>query len=260
MRTTSKRRGAGLLAATMALVIALTGCGSSSSASSAGTAGGDNSNGYGEVTLELGFNGDFTTMADAVIGAAERLNEKYAAEGIDTHITIEADYQTIDNTEFHNNIVFAHKSGDAPDIFICDTDVAGFVNAGCVLDITDVMTDAMAEGICTPCTVNGKVYAMPFDMPLRVIYYSKADLAKIGWTQEQIDALPQQIASGEVTLEDFMALCREVVEKGGATYGLVHRPGAGNDFYDLLNAVGGRYYDEEGAYPIICVNLLRGVE
>ena len=237
------------LAATM--LCGLAACGGtpaseSGSASTSATTETSSGEGYGDVTLKLGFNGDFTTMADAVIGAAERLNEKYAAEGINTKITIEADYQTIDNTEFHNNIVFAHKSGDAPDIFICDTDVAGFVNAGCVLDITDIMTDAMAEGICTPSTVDGKVYAMPFDMPLRVIYYSKADLAKIGWTQEQIDALPQQIASGEFTLEDFMDLCAEVVEKGGATYGLVHRPGAGNDFYDLLNAVGGKYYDEEG--------------
>lgn len=245
MRTNVKRGKAKLLAATMALAIALTGCGSSTGSKTAAEPAADSSKGYGEVTLQLGFNGDFTTMSDAVIGAAERLNEKYAAKGIDTHITIDADYQTINNTEFHNNIVFAHKSGDAPDIFICDTDVAGFVNAGCVLDITD-LADGMAEGICTPCTVNGKVYAMPFDMPLRVIYYSKADLAKIGWSQEQIDALPQQIASGEVTLEDFIALCGEVVAKGGATYGLVHRPGAGNDFYDLLNAVGGEYYDENG--------------
>ena len=206
----------------------------------------DTQNGYGDVTLTVGFNGDFTTMVDAIIGAADSLNEKYAAEGIDTKITIEADYQTIDNTEFHNNIVFAHKSGEAPDMFICDTDVAGFVNAGCVLDITDVITDSMVEGICTPCTVDGKVYAMPFDLPLRVIYYNKSDLAKIGWSQEQIDALPRQIESGEFTLEDFTALCQEVVEKGGATYGLVHRPGAGNDFYDLLNALGGRYYNEEG--------------
>ena len=212
--------------------------------SGTGESGGQD--GYGDVTLTVGFNGDFTTMVDAVIGAADSLNEKYAAEGIDTRITIEADYQTIDNTEFHNNIVFAHKSGEAPDIFICDTDVAGFVNAGCVLDITDVITDSMVEGICTPCTVDGKVYAMPFDLPLRVIYYNKNDLAKIGWSQEQIDSLPEQIQSGEFTLEDFTALCQEVVEKGGATYGMVDRPGAGNDFYDLLNALGGRYYNEEG--------------
>ena len=44
-----------------------------------------------------------------------------------------------------------------------------------------------------------------------------------------------------------MDLCSEVVEKGGAKYGLVHRPGAGNDFFDMLNAFGGQYYDENGS-------------
>lgn len=200
----------------------------------------------GEITLKLGFNGDFLTMPEAVLGAAERLNEKYAAEGKNIKINFETDYQTIANNEYHNNIVFAHKSGDAPDIFICDADVAGFVDAGCLLDISDVMSDAFVDGVFTPAMVDGKAYAMPFDLPLRVIYYSNKDLADIGWSQEDIDALPKKIESGEFTLEQFLELCGEVVEKGGAKYGLVHRPGAGNDFFDMLNALGGEYYDENG--------------
>ena len=210
-----------------------------------------------EVTLKLSFNGDFTTMADAIIGAADKLNEKYAAEGKGIHVKIEADYQTIDNSEYHNNIVFAHKSGDAPDLFVCDADVAGYVGAGCVLDITDAMTDAMVEDVMRPATVDGKVYAMPFDLPLRVIYYNENDLRTIGWTEEQIQALPQDIASGKVTLEDFIALCEEVVQKGGAVNGLVHRPSAGNDFYDLLNAVGGEYYNENGELVFDEAGILR---
>jgi inositol-phosphate transport system substrate-binding protein len=198
------------------------------------------------ITLKLSFNGDFKTMAEAVINAADRLNKKYAAEGKKTTVKVDADYQTIDNNDFHNNIVFAHKSGDASDIFICDADVAGYVKAGCVLDITDAMTDALVKDVTKPCTVDGKVYAMPFDLPLRVVYYNTNDLKKIGWTDDQISALPKDIASGKVTLEDFTALCGEVVKKGGATYGLVHRPNAGNDFYDLLNALGGDYFDGSG--------------
>ncbi len=200
----------------------------------------------GEITLKLGFNGDFLTMPEAVLGAAERLNERYAAEGKNIKINFETDYQTIANNEYHNNIVFAHKSGDAPDIFICDADVAGFVDAGCLLDISDVMSDAFVDDVFTPAMVDGKAYAMPFDLPLRVIYYSNKDLADIGWSQEDIDALPKKIESGEFTLEQFLELCSEVVEKGGAKYGLVHRPGAGNDFFDMLNALGGEYYDENG--------------
>lgn len=241
-----KRLISAALGLTMAASLTACGEGVPTDQKLAETAKADDQGGYGDVTLTVGFNGDFTTMVDAIEGAAENLNRKYEEEGINTRITIETDYQTIDNTEFHNNIVFAHKSGEAPDIFWCDADIAGFVNSGCVLDITDVITENMIEGVSTPCTVGGKVYGMPFDLPLRVIYYNRNALTAIGWTQEQVEALPQQIASGEFSMEDFTALCQEVVEKGGAKYGLVHRPGAGNDFFDLLNALGGRYYNEEG--------------
>ncbi len=235
-----------LVSVALCTVMAACGEGVPSNGETAETVQADEQGGYGDVTLTVGFNGDFTAMADAAIRAAESLNKKYEAEGINTKITIEADYQTIDNAEFSNNIIFAHKSKEAPDMFNATTDVSNLVEAGCALDITDAITDQMVEGVCTPCTVDGRIYAMPFDMPLRVIYYSKKDLAAIRWSDEQIEALPKQIASGEFTLEDFTALCQEVVEKGGAKYGMVHRPGAGNDFYDLLNALGGRYYNEEG--------------
>lgn len=211
----------------------------------------------GEITLKLGFNGDFLTMPEAVLGAAERLNERYAAEGKNIKINFETDYQTIANNEFHNNIVFAHKSGDAPDLFICDADVAGFVDAGCLLDISDIMGDMFVDDIFRPMMVDGKAYAMPFDLPLRVMYYSNKDLATIGWSQEEIDALPGKIQSGEFTLEQFLNLCKEVVDKGGAEYGLVHRPGAGSDFFDMLNALGGEYYDENDKLVFDEQGLLR---
>lgn len=235
------------LAAATALSLAACGAGNTADTQSAGAPASETTagtEGYGDVTIKVGFNGDFTAMVDAVVGAADRLNKKYEAEGINTKITVETDFQTIDNSEFHNNIVFAYKSGDCPDMF-WGTDVTDFVDAGVALDLTDsIDQSALVDGICTPFTVDEKIYAMPFDMPMRVIYYSKDDLKKIGWSDEQVEALPQQIASGEFKLEDFIALCQEVVEKGGATYGLVHRPSQGDDFFDLLLADGGIYYDD----------------
>lgn len=254
-----KKLFAGVLAA--ALVINLAACGGNTPKTKEAEGGTDQvSQEPQDITLKLSFNGDFTTLADAVIGAGERVNERYAAEGKNIKVKVEADLQTIDNNEFHNNIVFAHKSGDAPDMFLADPDIAGYVKAGCVLDITDVMTNALVDQITTSCMVGGKVYMMPCDMPLRVVYYNTNDLKAIGWTQDQIDALPKKIASGEFTLEQFMELCKEVVDKGGATYGLVHRPSAGNDFYDLLNAVGGTYYDENNQLVFDEAGILRMFE
>lgn len=197
------------------------------------------------VTIKVAHNKDYVTVPEAVLEAGKRLNEKYAAEGKNIEIQFETDYQQIDWTDYHNNIIFAHKSGDAPDIFTCDADIAGYVDAGVVMDVTDLMTDDFVDGAFNACMVDGKAYAIPMDMPFRVIYYNKEDLKKIGWSDEEVEALPEKIKNKEVLFSDFIDICQEVVEKGGAKYGLVHRPSAGHDFFDIIRALGGSYYDEE---------------
>ncbi len=230
-----------LLAAAMA-VSALTGC-SGDNNSSAGNAGDEVT---GTVVLKVAHNMDFVTIPDAVLAAGERLNAKYASEGRDLKIEFETDYSSIDWTEYHNNVIFAQKNGEGPDIFSLDSDVAGFVKANMLLDISDMMTEDFVDGIFTPFMVDGKAYGMPFDLPVRVIYYNKAALKTIGWSDEQIAALPQQMASGEFTWEQFLALCAEVQSKGAAEWGLAHRPGAGNDFLDVMMTLGGEYISEDG--------------
>lgn len=54
------------------------------------------------------------------------------------------------------------------------------------------------------------------------------------------------MANGEFTWEQFLDLCKEVQDKGAATWGLTHRPGAGSDFLDVFRTLGGEYYNDEG--------------
>ncbi len=201
----------------------------------------------GVVTLDISYNMDFTTIPESFVAAAERLNEKYAAEGRDLRIEFNKDYQTIDWTEYQNAVTFAHKTGDAPDIFGL-SDVASAQKAGILLDITDVISEnssAYVPGAFDGAEIDGKIYSFAPDLPIRVIYYNKIALANIGWSEEEINNLPARIAEGSFTFEDFIDLCEEVVEKGASKYGLVHRPGNGSDFLDVLMALGGRYYNED---------------
>jgi inositol-phosphate transport system substrate-binding protein len=209
------------------------------------------------VTLKIAHNMDFVTIPDSVIAAADRLMERYRSEGREITIQFEKDYQRIDWTEYHNNILFADKAGEGPDIFSLSDDIYGLMEAGMLLDITDVASGAFVDDIFTPYTIGGRIYGMPFDLPLRVLYYNKAGLAKIGWTREAIEALPQRVARGEFSFEEFMALAREVQQKGGARYGLTHRPGPGHDFFEILNEVGGQYYDANNTLVFDEAGLLR---
>ncbi len=211
------------------------------------------------VTLKISHNMDFTTIPEAFVDAAARVNQRYQAEGKNLVIEFEKDYQTINWTEYQNNIVFAHKIDDAPDIFAI-AEPASLMKAGLLLDITDVIEqnkDAFVPNVFTAVTSNDTIYAFPPDLPVRVIYYNRNVLRSIGWTEQQIKELPGKIASGEFTFEQFITLCNETVLEGAAKYGLTHRPGSGSDFLDLINVLGGEYYDENGTLVFDSAALLR---
>ncbi len=195
-------------------------------------------------TIKIAHNMDFVTIPDSVVAAADRLVKQYAEAGRDVTINFEKDYQRIDWTEYHNNIMFADKSGDGPDMFHMTDDIYGALEAGLLMDLSELVTDQFVDGIFAPYTIDGKAYGMPFDMPLRVMYYNKKGLESIGWTAEQIEGLPQQIAKGEFTFEQFMETAEQVQQAGGCKFAMTHRPGAGPDFFDILTVLGGQYYDE----------------
>ena len=216
----------------------------------------------GVVTLRISHNMDFTTIPEAFVDAAARLNERYAQEGRDLRIEFEKDYQTIDWVEYQNSITFAHQINDAPDIYAI-MDPSSLVKAGALLDITDVISenqDKFVEGVFNGATENGKIYAFAPDLPIRVVYYNTDVLRKLGWTEDEISSLPGRISSGEFSFEEFMALCEEAVEKGASKWGMAHRPGTGDDFLDILKVLGGEYYDENNKLVIDTEGLLRFFE
>lgn len=197
------------------------------------------------ITLKIAHNYDFVTIPNSVIAAAERLNERYAAEGKDLKIEFETDYQRIDWNEYSQNLIFAYKNGDCPDIFSV-SDVPSMAAVGMLMDLSDLNMDAFVEGAFNAYTVDGTPYAMPFDLPVRVIYYNKQVLVNYGWTMEEAEALPAKVAAGEFSWEDFVKLCCDLKASGACTWGMAHRPGAGSDFLDVMQTLGGRYYDENG--------------
>lgn len=235
------KKGSKLVSLLLALVLTLGICASASAET---------------ITLKIAHNYDFVTIPNSVIEAAERLNERYAAEGKDIKIEFETDYQRISWPEYTQNLIFAYKNGDCPDIFSV-SDVPTMAAVGMLLDISELNTDAFVDGAFNAYTVDGVTYAMPFDLPVRVIYYNKQVLVNYGWTLEEAEALPAKVAAGEFTWEDFVQLCADVKNTGACTWGLAHRPGAGNDFLDVLQTLGGRYYDENGKLVFDEAGVLR---
>ena len=67
------------------------------------------------ITLKIAHNYDFVTIPNSVIAAADRLNERYAAEGKDIKIEFEKDYQRIDWGEYGQNLIFGRRHAARPE-------------------------------------------------------------------------------------------------------------------------------------------------
>jgi inositol-phosphate transport system substrate-binding protein len=97
-------------------------------------------------------------------------------------------------------------------------------------------------------TYNGQIYGVPQDAEARPIFYSKLLLADLGWSEEDIESLPDRILSGEFTFEDLMATAQEAVDAGvvEAGNGFWHRPSNGPVFLYYYYGMGGQTLDENG--------------
>lgn len=119
------------------------------------------------ITLKIAHNYDFVTIPNSVIAAADRLNERYAAEGKDIKIEFEKDYQRIDWGEYGQNLIFAYKNGDCPDIFSV-SDVPTMAAVGMLLDLSDLNQDAFVDGAFNSFSVNTEKVPQAMEMRLQI--------------------------------------------------------------------------------------------
>lgn len=100
------------------------------------------------------------------------------------NVTIEI--QNIQNEELDGKLQTALNAGDAPDVFMQrgGGKMAAMVNAGQLMDITDLITDEthalIGEGSFAANSLEGKVYAMPVAVLPGGIWYSQDLFADAG--------------------------------------------------------------------------------
>ncbi|MBC7810216.1 MAG: extracellular solute-binding protein, partial [Burkholderiales bacterium] len=78
--------------------------------------------------------------------------------------------------------------------------------------------------------------------------YSKLLLRDLGWTEEEIDSLPQRVRDGEFTFEDLIATAQQAVDEGVVEegYGFWHRTANGPDFLYYYYGMGGTIMNDDG--------------
>ena len=90
-----------------------------------------------------------------------------------------------------------------------------------------------------------------------MFFYNKDMLRKIGKSEAFIEGLPEQVEKGEFTLQDLSNLAKEVVDKGAAKIGMIHRPNAGPDYLMTFAAFGATFMDDASGQLLLPLSAMR---
>jgi inositol-phosphate transport system substrate-binding protein len=185
--------------------------------------------------------------------AAERLNEMLEAEGADHRVEVNASFDTVGWEGYRRRALLAFEAGEAPDIIqSAHVDVAAWADAGFIAPLGDLIAEHEEfEGIVPTLweavTYKGERWGVPQDTEARPLYFSKTLLAELGWSEDEIEALPERIQDGEFTWDDVIEVAKEAVEAGVVERGrgYWHRPVNGPDFFQFPRIFGGELQDPE---------------
>lgn len=188
----------------------------------------------------------------SAVGAA---NVALAQMGDDRRIDLEIIQDNKDWGEYKTEFELASDAGEAPDIVCSGHEHMGdWAPAGLLVDVTDMIGDYpefadVIDALWASTEFGGKRYGVPQDAEARPLYFNKTRLKELGWSDADIESLPDRIASGEFTWEDMLDTAEEavnagVVKKGNGWW---HRPKNGPDFLYYYYAAGGEITGEGDA-------------
>ena len=148
------------------------------------------------------------------------------------------------------DILKAFAVNQGPDVYVAAHEWIGeFAKSGYAMDMEDFVKDnpwAFADVIPVlwdATKFKGKIYGIPQDSEIRMFFYNKDMLRKIGKDEAFIEGLPAQVEKGEFTMADLSNLTKEVIDKGAAQMGILHRPNAGPDYLMMFASFGVKFVD-----------------
>ncbi len=200
-----------------------------------------------------------TTRVENVVRAAELLNNILKAAGINVTIKVETQFFRGD---YMDKLTAAFAAGEAPDI-IAMKNLPELVDGGYVIQLDQyidkykIWLDDVYPVLWNAVKYKGHIWALPQDTEARPLYFRKDVLRKLGWSEEEINALPEKIRRGEVTLRDLIKVAKEAMEKGLVQWGFYHRPNfGGTPFVILYYQYGGILQDPETGKLVLDKNAM----
>jgi inositol-phosphate transport system substrate-binding protein len=207
--------------------------------------------------------------AGNIVAAAQPLNAALKAAGSDTVVKVEVTEGPATGFDADAlDILKAFSVGQGPDVYVAAHEWIGeFAKSGYAMDMEEfVKANPWAFADVIPVfwestRYQGRIHAVPQDSEIRMFFYNKDMLRKIGRDDAFVEGLPELVDKGEFTMQDLSALAKEVVDKGAAEIGILHRPNAGPDYLMTFASFGVRFVDEaSGQLLLPKAEMRRGLE
>lgn len=179
--------------------------------------------------------------------AEKDLNADLEAIGDPRRVKVEIIQDNMEWGPFVTEFVLAYGAGEAPDIWLTGHEYIGTqAEAGRIIPLGGMIEELPIFNLVFDnlwiCTMyKGKIWGVPQDAEARPLYWNKTLLNKLGWSDEEIAALPGKIEKGEFTLYDMLETAKQAVDKGvvKSGNGFWTRPKNGPDFTPFYYAFGG---------------------
>lgn len=183
--------------------------------------------------------------------AVQDLNADLEAIGDPRRVEVEIIQDNMGWGELVTEFVLAYGAGEAPDIWLTGHEFIGTqAEAGRIIALDELMKEfpifnLVLDNLWDSVMYKGKIWGVPQDAEARPLYWSKPVLKQIGWSSEEIAALPGKIEKGEFTLYDMLETAKQAVDKGVVVpgNGFWTRPKNGPDFTAFYYAFGGETID-----------------
>ena len=197
---------------------------------------------------------------EAIEMAADILEREAAIRGEEITISIEYMWEFGGWAEFKQAVTLAAEAGDAPEIVVTShLDIAPWSQAGYIVPVEDYLDlDAWPLSDVYPnlmdiAAFNGVQWGIPQDAESRPFFFWRDHMRAIGYSDAEIDALPEAVLAGEYTLQNVLEDATRAVEMGLVEEGMGFSPRVSNgpDYAQFYQSFGGELYDPESGKLVL---------
>ena len=210
-----------------------------------------------DITITVwagGSNDSDSYRVEAIEMAADILEREAAILGEELNITVDGRWDFAGWAEFKQGVTLAAEAGEAPTIVVTShLDIAPWSEAGYIVPVEDyVDLDAWPLNNVYPnlmeiAAFDGVQWGVPQDAESRPFFYWIETMEALGYSEDDIEALPERVAVGEYTLRDMLADATRAVEMGLVEegYGFYPRVSNGPDYAQFYQSFGGELIDAD---------------